>query len=228
MSPGDTADVNVHASRWGTPLAGATVALVSDDSQLQPGNFLPGGTVPPVSTPSTALSYPATVVTGADGVAVVPITGTDPGTPRWFDGGAHFGIDGQVYGIRPSIAALADGSVPGTTENPWNFVSVLLWSAFEPGHDVTWDDLGPIFTQYANLYPVMSRFVDLTNYDSVVAYARMLQFAFGLDERNPNTMPVTRDLSPAKRAAIITWLGGAPPPPGAPRALASAGGRRWR
>jgi len=225
MSPGDTADVTLHASLWGTPLAGATVALASDDSQLQPGNFLPGGTIPPVSTPSTALSYPATIVTDDHGLAVVPITGTDPGTPRWFDDGAHFGIDGQVYGIRPSIAALPDGSVPGTTENPWNFVSVLLWSAFEPGHDVTWDDLGPLFTQYANLYPVMNRFVDLTNYDSVVAYARMLQFAFGLDERNPNTMPVTRDLSPAKRAAIIKWLGEAPPPPGAPQALGrSAGG----
>ena len=35
----------------------------------------------------------------------------------------------------------------------------------------------------------------------------MLQFAFALDERDPNAMPVTRDLSPAKRAAILKWLG---------------------
>jgi len=220
MSPGDTANVNVHASLWGAPVAGATISLVSDDSQLQPGNYI-GGVVPPVSTPPTALTYPATVVTDANGLAVAPISGTDPGQPRDFANGA-FGIDGQVYGIRPSITQLVDGSVPGTTTNPWNFVSVLLWSAFDLGHDPTWVDLGPIFTQYANLYPVMSRFVDLTSYDSVVAYAWLLQFAFALDERNPNTMPVTRDLSPAKRAAILKWLGESPPPRGTPPLAAAA------
>lgn len=219
MSPGDTADVDVYASSWGAPLAGATISLVADDSQLQPGNYI-GGVVPPVSTPAGALTYPPTVVTDAAGHAAVPITGSDPGQPRLFADGA-FGIDGQVYGIRPSITQLPGGATVSTTTNPWNFVSVLLWSSFVPDHEATWVDLGPIFTQYANLYPVMSRFVDLTDYDSVVAYARMLQFAFGLGERDPNAMPVTRDLSPAKRAAILKWLGESPPPRGTPPPLAA-------
>ena len=29
---------------------------------------------------------------------------------------------------------------------------------------------------------------------------------FGLDESDPNSMPETRDLSPAKRGAILRWL----------------------
>jgi hypothetical protein len=46
----------------------------------------------------------------------------------------------------------------------------------------------------------------------------MLHLAFGLDVANPNSMPVTRDLSWAKRQAILTWLKGPnpsanPPPP---------------
>jgi hypothetical protein len=63
-----------------------------------------------------------------------------------------------------------------------------------------------VFQQYANLYPVMNRFLDMGNYEQVVANTRMLQYAFDLDQADPNAMPVTRDLSPAKRAAILAWL----------------------
>ena len=34
----------------------------------------------------------------------------------------------------------------------------------------------------------------------------LLQLAFSLDIGNPNSMPVTRDLSPRKRKAILEWL----------------------
>ena len=64
----------------------------------------------------------------------------------------------------------------------------------------------PIFQQYANLYPVMSRFVNLGDYEQVKGYSKMLQFAFSLPETDANAMPVTRDLSPAKREAILQWL----------------------
>jgi len=90
--------------------------------------------------------------------------------------------------------------------NQWNFVSFLLWSSFKPGNPVTWTDLQPVFEQYANLYPVMIRFLNLADYDQVKANAGLLSLAFGLDVSDPNSMPVTRDLSPAKRQAILAWL----------------------
>jgi hypothetical protein len=71
---------------------------------------------------------------------------------------------------------------------------------------VTWNDVEPIFVQYANLYPVMNRFLDMGDFDAVVKNAGLLKMAFGLDPSNPNSMPVTRDLSPAKRATILHWL----------------------
>lgn len=71
----------------------------------------------------------------------------------------------------------------------------------------TWyDSIQPVFQQYANLYPVMKHFIDLGNYEQVKNYAKMLARAFRLPEEDPNAMPVTRDLSPAKRAAILQWL----------------------
>jgi hypothetical protein len=97
-----------------------------------------------------------------------------------------------------------------------------VWSGFTPGNPVTWQDLAPTFQQYANLYPVMNRFLDLGNYDSVIAHARLLQLAFGLNPADPNAMPVTRDLSPAKRKAILSWLADPAHPKGQPAPVTMA------
>jgi hypothetical protein len=68
-------------------------------------------------------------------------------------------------------------------------------------------DIAPIFTQYGNLYPIMSqRLVDLSNPESVKHNLKILQLAFSLDIADPNYMPVTRDLSAGKRTAIQRWL----------------------
>jgi hypothetical protein len=52
----------------------------------------------------------------------------------------------------------------------------------------------------------MARFLDLASFDEVVAASRVLKLAFSLPMADPNTMPVTRDLSPLKRTAILAWL----------------------
>jgi hypothetical protein len=91
--------------------------------------------------------------------------------------------------------------------SPWDYVSVLSWSGFESADPPTWHgDLRPVFQQYANLYPVMGRFLDLADYDSIAQHRRLLLLAFGLDPRDPNSMPATRDLSAARRRAILRWL----------------------
>lgn len=220
MSPGDTASVSVYATQRGQPLAGAIVGFAADPSQLQPNaDEFPFVTtspvVIPVATPTSALTFNATAVTNNAGLAVLTINASDPGTPRYFNNGQDYGLDGQVYGIRPS---LIDPQYSGPASNPnpvnqWDFVSILLWSSFTPGNPVTWNDLQPIFQQYANLYPVMNRFLNLADYDAVVTNASLLLLAFGLDPNNPNAMPVTRDLSPAKRNAILGWLNNPLPGP---------------
>jgi hypothetical protein len=48
--------------------------------------------------------------------------------------------------------------------------------------------------------------VNLDDYDSVAAFARHIVWALGLPIEHPSHMPVTRDLSGAKRALLLRWL----------------------
>lgn len=63
-----------------------------------------------------------------------------------------------------------------------------------------------MFQQYANLYPIMDRFLDLSIYESICDNIVPLSITFGLAVADPNSMPVTRDLSASKRKAILQWL----------------------
>lgn len=232
MSPGDAAPITVYAMQWGQPLASAAIGFALDPSQLQPtpDQFPYVGAGPSVAEPVDVLTHnrvpisqtAPTITTDAAGRAVLSVTAGDPGNVRWFTNGqgqAEYGIDGQVYGLRPAFtnAALNTGPI-----NQWNFVSFLVWSGFQPPDPATWADLSPIFQQYSNLYPVMSRFLDLSDYDAVVANAGLLSLAFGLNPLDPNAMPATRDLSPAKRRAILAWLADPAHPKGQPTAVAAA------
>lgn len=206
-SPKDTVTIAVYATKFGQAMAGAAIAFSADASQLQPSNSVNPNDVPPVATPLPAIGFATattvlTATTDANGKAVLNLVMDDPGTPRYFNGGADYGIDGQVYGVRPSFQDPSDNAAV----NPWNFVSILLWSGYTEPAVPTWNDVRPIFQQYANLYPVMLRFLDMGNEASVVAHADLLTLAFGLNTADPNVMPVTRDLSPAKRATILAWL----------------------
>lgn len=207
LNPGEKARVKLYATTFGKPYQQARIISILDPSQLEP--LAPGlldqhVAPPPVAQPITAINFPSRVVTDEHGVAVLPIEARDPGNPRDY-------IDGQVYGVRP---ILEEWLIPGAqhTFNIYHFISLLVWDTFAPTDPPTWwgtnekDSIQSIFQQYANLYPVMKQFLDLSEYDSVCQHRKLLLLAFGLDLGDPNSMPVARDLSTAKRQAIITWL----------------------
>lgn len=191
LDSGENAVVRVYATRFGKPLADAAVQAAFDISGLQGGD-------PPVGVPPEALSFPVEVTTDARGVAELSLRAGNPGNPRGY-------IDGQVYGVRPLPQAVeGDAAYPVT---PSHFISVLVWDPFDAGDPPTWHGgLQPVFQQFANLYPVMARFLDLGDYASVCANRDLLLLAFGHDPQDPNYMPVTRELSMAKRAVILRWL----------------------
>jgi hypothetical protein len=222
MSPDGKVDISAYAMQWGEPLSGASIGFQLDSSQLQLQEEDPLVVATPVDVLKVGNNpiskAPPLVKTDGKGKCALTVTAGDPGNVRWFNNGQDYGIDGQVYGLRPAFTdqALNTGPV-----NDSNFISFLVWSGFTPGNPVTWHDLAPTMQQYANLYPVMNRFLDLGNYDSVIANAGLLQLAFGLNEADPNAMPVTRDLSPAKRKAILAWLADPAHPKGRPLAMAA-------
>jgi hypothetical protein len=62
----------------------------------------------------------------------------------------------------------------------------------------------------------MSQYVvNLNDYDAVVQRLGILQLAFSLPIRDPNHMPVTRDLGAGDRDTILKWLS-SPGPDGKP------------
>lgn len=205
LNPGEDAEVRMRATEFGEPAAGLAVALIYDATQLQGPSPVPAPpsdppSPPVVGVPAEALAFEPFLVTDDQGVAVARLraSAAGPANPRGY-------IDGQVYGVRPLLPASLTMNDP---MNAANFISVLVFDRFAVTGPVTWyGGLEPIFRQFANLYPVMKRFVDLGDPKAVWKYRQMLIFAFRTPISDPNAMPVTRDLSDAKRAAILKWLG---------------------
>lgn len=197
LDPGVPQTTKLYARVFGSPAAGQAIDLAVDNSSMQ-GQVQQGAVPgPPVGTPAGAVAFPSTVTTGPDGTAEIELVGADPGNPRGY-------IDGQVYGIRYDWRG-ADLHAYQTEST--NVLSVLLWSGFDTDGAATWiDHVEPIFFQYARLYPVMARVLDLTSYESCLEHQLSLQVVFDLPVTHPNYMPVVRDLSTAKRNAIKQWL----------------------
>jgi rubrerythrin len=197
MDPGVPATTTLYATRFGARAAGQRIDLVADNTVMEQQVTQGVGHGPPVGVPTDALTFPDHVTTGPDGTADVTLEGSDPGNRRGY-------IDGQVYGVRFDWHGV-DLSAYGP--DTMNLLSVLLWTAYEVPAEPTWmDDVHAMLHQYAELYPVMRRVLDLDDYHSVVENADSLQYVFSRPVTDPNYMPVVRDLSTAKRETILAWL----------------------
>lgn len=191
------AEVELYATQYGELMPSADIFVTLNPRGLQGNQTQP----PVVGLPTNAISGfdPTKPITAKKGRATLTITASDPGNPRVY-------IDGQVYAVHYQLSALRDAGTRAFT-NRWDFISLLVWTRYELDHAPAWfNDMQPIFTQYANLYPVMDTIIDLSDYEDVAKHADLLAFAFGLPDADPNQMPVTRDLSPGKRKAILQWL----------------------
>lgn len=204
LDPGESASTTFYATKFGRPLANETISLEYDPTLMQ-GQItqgpLPGPA--PVGEPQSALTFDKRIITREDGTAELTLTASDPGNPRRY-------IDGQVYGVTygPGDSAPAVGSV----QNPSQILNALVFTGYQMPDEPDWMiDVQPIFQQYANLYPVMRPIVDLADYASVVSRQGGLSYVFSLPTSDPNYMPVTRDLSNAKREMLLKWLSGSPP-----------------
>ncbi|MBB3121839.1 hypothetical protein [Pseudoduganella violacea] len=190
LNPDETVAAEMYATRYGQPLATTLVF----GTQL---GLMASSQPPTINTGK--LDYPEQLNTDANGRAQLRIhaPAAGPGNPRGY-------IDGQLYGIGWQMPAQPKDS----PQNIWNFISLLAYDRVAaPAVPAWYPDIQPILQQYANLYPIMSRhLIDLADYDSVAAHVRILDLAFSLPQSDPNHMPVTRDLSDAKRAMILRWL----------------------
>jgi hypothetical protein len=199
LNPGDNVCTRLYLTTFGQRAANQQISLGYDASIMQ--GQIDQGPIPgpsPVGQPESALTFPASVMTGEDGSVEVPLVAGDPGDVREY-------IDGQVYGV---VYGPGTSAPPvGTIQNSSQILSALVWSGYAVPEQPTWvKDVEPIFQQYANLYPVMKSIVDLSDYKSVVASSSMIKKVFSTPMTNPLYMPVTRDLSGPKREMLLKWL----------------------
>lgn len=186
-----TARINVHLAYFGSPADGVKVRFALDEAAMS--SAAPPG--PALGTPPTALELPDSLTTDEHGRVPLKLTAHDPGTPRGY-------LDGQLYFVR-----YGNPDDDGDMANG-HALSVLVWSLYEGAEHPTWlDDVQPILQRYANLYPVMASFVDLSSYHSVVERRAVLRRTLTQPVEHANHMPVSRDLSPGKRRTILDWLG---------------------
>ena len=202
LNPGEPGAIDLYASKYGKRFRG-TIAFSDTNGSMGGGAgsqpLDPPVVTPEIATPPDAISFPAQLPCDAQGKATLCFTVdlSQSPVPRGY-------IDGQLYGIAYQLTA----QPAQTVSNFWNFISVLAFSPFQAPTSPTWfADIRPILTQYGNLYPIMSKhLVDLGSYASVVQHLNILRLAFSLPIEDPNHMPVTRDLSDAKRAMILQWM----------------------
>ena len=209
MSPGDEVEVQVYVSRFGQPFPNHEVIARRTTENFGFGsigdregeNELPDQ--PQSGQPERAFKFDASAMTDANGVANFKLSAADPGKDARF-------LDGQIYGAAffPVAVLTRNGDVSrGYKHNPHHALSVLVWEGTEERSEPTWEhDIKPIMTQYHNLYPVMKGIANLSEYEWVVTKEDRIKYTLSLPVTHPSYMPITRDLSPAKRDLILRWF----------------------
>ena len=139
-------------------------------------------------------------ITDEKGIVSLTINTSDPHNPRKV-------IDGDLAKIQykvPNQESFNDEAA----------IHVLVFDSYRIPSVPSWSDVFPIFRTQADLYPVMKQFINLDQLDDVIGHRKLLKMSMSLPFDHPNYMPVTRDLSNAKREMILQWLDRLEPPRG--------------
>lgn len=207
--------ITLYAMRYGQRYAGAPLQFTlatpdpdeggtgSSPTPVRP----PQADIPTINIPDSAVRIPAPRTTGADGTLTVTWQAADPLNEHGLPVRRY--IDGQIFNILYDFGALV--SAPGQSPMPsMESVWAHVRNAFTPPATPSWEtDVAPILVQYGNLYPIMSRgLFSFSDYNAVVANARLLYLAFTRPIEDPNYMPSSRDMSAGQSRMLINWLGG--------------------
>lgn len=202
------AEIPLVATLWGTRNPNLVISIGSTFNWYQfPDSD--GNVYQINNNPMSAISWTTPVITDASGRANLTFTamGLDASQrdPRRKD------IDSQLYlfdfsysryvmmqGIQP-VTLLVFEDTPVVAKPTW------------------WQNIYPIFLQYAKLYPAMRDLIDLSDYATVTNSAapfsipEKIKAVLNLPLAHPGYMPVTRDLSLINRQMIMNWFdSGAP------------------
>jgi hypothetical protein len=202
LDTNQTNEISFYASQYGLPLSNHAIYITLEPPtpmtpKLQ--NTPPICDVPGNNYPADGLTFDAVITTDVNGVGVLKLTGNCIDNPRGY-------LDGQIYTLDYDLAGVNTDAASGSVM-PQNFIAIHLRDYFEIPETPVWADIQPTMVQFANLYPIMSKFfIDFSDPYALIAKKELLIFAFDRDINDPIYMPVTRDLSENKRLTILKWL----------------------
>ncbi|HEX7312571.1 MAG TPA: hypothetical protein VF297_01550 [Pyrinomonadaceae bacterium] len=192
------AQIPLVATRFGQPASGLSVKVSLTTNQYQFRNDQ-GQFYNINNAPLSAISAPPQpLVTDANGRVAIPFSTNGLSAAQRQQRRAD--IDGQLYYFTHDYSM--DGLQP---------ISLLVFEDSPYVANPTWwDNVYPIFLQYARLYPAMRDLIDLSDYATVTNTAfgipAKIQMVFGLPMSHPGYMPVTRDLSLLNLEMIMRWF----------------------
>ncbi len=201
--PKDVQHTDFYAYQWGKPLPGAEIEV-----QLKPPMKGQGGgpssdprppkaPIPVINIPTGKIELTKSIRTDKNGFAKCTLDANDlkKFKPRGY-------IDGQIY--------LYDYGISGVNnldQYSLDWLFVHLRSPYSIPAKPTWKDVAPIWIQFGNLYPIMSKYiVDMSVREEVLKHKNILLFAFTRGINEPMYMPVTRDMSKGQINTLIKWL----------------------
>jgi hypothetical protein len=184
LDHGATVRIELVARELGSPKSGQALGLFL----LGTGGAAVAG--------AAALSFPSAVTTGANGRAAAAIAAAAAGA-----GNPRGALDGQYYLVGFYWGAIAPSNLRG-------IINVRIYDTFTAPAVPAWADVQNLFKQYANLYPSMRAIFDIGDQTVIErpGIAGLLAASMRRAVTAPNFMPVTRDLSQAKRDAMLRYL----------------------
>ena len=202
---GNDFESTVYAAQYGTPLANPQLQVVmnapapsempaSAPAEATPQAAMSTNNIPSLAITATVKEHP---VLNQQGVVQIGFQGPKiMNTPRYY-------VDGQLYTLNYNFSGNQT-----TVQQQFDNYAVLLFSTFAAPETPSWEDVEPILTQYANLYPVMSKgLFDFSKQAVADANAHIMYFVFSnMDVNDPDYMPVTRDMSYSKRQMLIQYF----------------------
>ena len=209
LNPGESGSTDLYARRFGKPLVGERLSFTPIDI---PSTFIS------INTPINALmgDFPFFVTTDDNGHAVVtvtaqkgPINGLPPSRIQVFSQLYQLGdVTGwQSWGqVGPPVPPylLAWQSFP--VDYRCGALSIVVFSEGPPIPNPTWEDVRPMFSHYARMFPAMREMIDLSNEQMVCANAARISEVMKKPFDDPYYMPVTRDLSAYHRKLMLDYL----------------------
>lgn len=193
-----TVSIPLYLTQWGKPAPNQIVNVQTAINQYQFRNE-EGSFYNINNEPMSAITWPKSVKTNAQGVALLQFTANSL-SPEQKPGRRAF-VDGQLYFFTHDNSMDTSGQA----------VSLLVFDDSPYVASPTWwKDIYPIFLQYARLYPAMRSLIDLSDYESVTNtdfdIPNKIKTVMTLPLTHPGYMPVTRDISPLKLDMIMRWF----------------------